>query len=209
MKKSILSLLGAVTLIISSLFIFTGCGPKVASIEISQEFQTFYQLGENVNTAGGIITVTYENEKTESVAITNDMVSSFTNDTVGQKNMIITYGGQTCEVSYTVTGVKPTEDKYLFGSTRYNDLYLYLIKNGDNEYIWLEYYAYDSTLEEEWIALQDEQYVLQVMNLYQYESLSITYNTMDHHYYVNNASNSYKVTGLDNFIPLYLRYIPA
>ena len=57
---------------------------------------------------GAKIVVTYTDESTEEKDITIDMLSGYTNETVGNGTATVTYGGQTCSIAYIVSAYDGT-----------------------------------------------------------------------------------------------------
>ena len=59
--------------------------------------QTSYLEGNHVlNVTGGKITLYYNNDTSEEIDITTDMVSGFNNTVIGTQTLTVTYGGKTC-----------------------------------------------------------------------------------------------------------------
>lgn len=77
----------------------------VSSISVKTKMKTSYFVGEQLEVAGGIITATYNNGKTEDVVITNAMVSNFSTTSAKNAVLTITYEGKTCSQEYSVTAI--------------------------------------------------------------------------------------------------------
>ncbi len=90
-------------LMICSLFTLVACGGNTTpdGISLHSEFKTEYYLGETLDTAGGILDYTKDGQTTH-VAITPLMVSSFSTETVGTREMVVTYTDVTIEKTYTL-----------------------------------------------------------------------------------------------------------
>ena len=99
-KKTKLSiiLLSLLALVLTTTL--TACGDK-NSIKINTAFKTTYYLNEELDVTGGILDYTVDS-KTTQVAITESMISGFSTETVGTRNLVITYEGCSLTVSYTV-----------------------------------------------------------------------------------------------------------
>ena len=71
-------------------------------IEMFSQFKSKYYIGEELNLTGGILLYTDANGKKTYVPIEEDMISGFTNDTYGERNIVITYEDFTMLYPYTV-----------------------------------------------------------------------------------------------------------
>ncbi len=70
--------------------------------------KTSYLEGkETLDVAGGSITVYYNNDTSEVVVMTADMVSGFDNKKVGQQTLTVTYGGKTATFNVTIVAKSP------------------------------------------------------------------------------------------------------
>ena len=86
---------------------------------------THYLVGKGVfSAAGGEITLYYDNDTTETVDLTNDMISGFSNKTVGTNTLTVSYGGKITTFNVTIderslTSIaittKPTKTIYIEG----------------------------------------------------------------------------------------------
>lgn len=73
----------------------------VKSIEITKvPTKTSYYLGERLNVSGGKIKVTYDDGKTETIDMDEDMIDDFDNWAIGQQTLVVYYKG--CTDSYNV-----------------------------------------------------------------------------------------------------------
>ena len=64
--------------------------------------KTAYQIGDALDVTGGVITVTYSDGRTATVAMTADMVSGFSSASAGTKTLTVTYGGRYTTFPITV-----------------------------------------------------------------------------------------------------------
>jgi len=128
--RKVLGIIALVAVIGFSALSMTGCqepdnGPIVSSIAIkTQPDKTEYTIGESLDTAGLVITVTFSNGTTED--ITSDYTTiGFDSITAGDKNVIVTYKAKTTSfnvkvyppvVSILVT-TQPTKTSYAVGET--------------------------------------------------------------------------------------------
>ena len=211
MKKILLAILVVVLMVgcgVGGYFIGQNIGkPKVISIEIKEGFRTEYQIGEDVDVEGGIIQVKYEDETTKYVAITKDMVSSFKSNALGVKNMLVNYEGVNCVVSYIVTGVKLTEERYLYYDSSEGD-YIYVYKYG-SKYEMLYYGTYtpdSSNAAQEWENLKSQDYLRAEIMEGRLFACTQTFNAADYHYYINGIGNlgngdvTFKIISLTNWV---------
>ncbi len=90
-------------LMICSLFTLVACGetPTPDGIELHSSFRTEYYIGESLDLAGGILEYTHEGI-TIPVAIEESMVSGFTTEMAGTREMVVTYETYAITVSYSV-----------------------------------------------------------------------------------------------------------
>ena len=72
----------------------------------------YIQNYEDLDLTGGKITIKYDDESTEEIDITTDMVTGFDNTTTGNKTITVTYGG------YTITFVITVREKAIIGIDR-------------------------------------------------------------------------------------------
>ena len=79
-------------------------------IEIYEGFKSEYNLNEQLDVTGGILTYTDETGKEKYVAITEDMVSGFVSTSFGERNMVVEYEGNTILYPYTI--VEPAFAEY-------------------------------------------------------------------------------------------------
>lgn len=122
MKKSLaVGLVFSLVLAVAGLF--TACGKDNAADEkakttdggenpqvvlsIYSDFDTTYYVGQTLNISGGILNYTKDG-KTNKVAITEEMISGFSTDTAGNRNMIVTYQDEQLLINYTVKEI-PTK----------------------------------------------------------------------------------------------------
>ena len=79
--------------------------PEIESIAVTtQPTKTTYEVGEQLDTTGLVVTATYNNETTE--VITDYTLSAFDSSTAGTKTITVTYGEFT--TTFTVTVNTPT-----------------------------------------------------------------------------------------------------
>lgn len=81
----------------------------VKKIELLTDIKTNYYVGDSMESTEIKIKVTYENQTSEEITITKDMISGFDTSTAGNKKITITYKEKSVEASYTVTAVKATK----------------------------------------------------------------------------------------------------
>lgn len=67
---------------------------RIVSVDIVTEpTKTEYEQGDSLDTSGGTVKITYEDETTATIPITEDMVSSYDMNLIGEQNVIVTYCG--------------------------------------------------------------------------------------------------------------------
>lgn len=100
-NKAIVSF-ALVFMVAVSAFLFMACGAGTPKLTLQHEFKTAYYVGEQLDVTDG--TLLYESGKDKSVVeIEEYMVSDFTTQTVGARNLKITYRGLSILVPYTVS----------------------------------------------------------------------------------------------------------
>ena len=81
----------------------------VTKIELKTTFKTDYFVGDALDVTGGTLLASKNNNTTEIINITKEMVSNFINTEASTTNKLrITYSGKTLDISYTITAVVPT-----------------------------------------------------------------------------------------------------
>ena len=97
--------------LLSCLLLFTACGdvdkgPAVASIAIqsSDKPQTVFIKGQDLDLSSGKLTVTRDDGTTETIALNDPKVtvSGYNKDTVGEQNLVITYGEKSVPLTVSV-----------------------------------------------------------------------------------------------------------
>ena len=90
--------------------------------------KTTYIQGESLNLAGGVLTLTYNDNTTETVSMTDSKVtiSGFNSTTTGTKTVTVSYGGKSTTFTVTVNAktlssisvkTKPTKATYIQGES--------------------------------------------------------------------------------------------
>jgi len=109
MKKAILLILVAAVFIIA--VFLAGCnGEKsvISSIDIYTEPTTVYLQGEDLDLSGAQIVVRFDDNTEQFITITDDMISGYDKNLLGQQYVVITYQGK--NVSIPITIVSPNLD---------------------------------------------------------------------------------------------------
>ena len=75
-------------------------GKTAVSIAVTTLPKTVYQVGDALDVAGGIITVTYSDGTTSPVAMTASMISGFSSASAGTKTLTVTYSN--CTATYPI-----------------------------------------------------------------------------------------------------------
>ena len=98
---------------------------SVAGIEVKAPAKTTYTVGDTLDLTGGVITVKYNNDTSEAVDITSDMVSGFDNTKTGKQTVTVTYTGKTATFEVTVEAAPAKQYAVTFSDVT--------VKNGDKE----------------------------------------------------------------------------
>ena len=116
--KSLFVLMFMLT-IVSNIFFVIGCNqPVEPSIQIYGSIKTDYYVGEpEIDLNDAKIIYKDKTGKESFVAVTKDMVSSFSTETEGVKNFIITYQGCTTLCQYTVHKVLDIDKQAIYYTT--------------------------------------------------------------------------------------------
>ncbi|GBU26694.1 hypothetical protein R84B8_00204 [Treponema sp. R8-4-B8] len=80
--------------------------PDLESIEVTLPTKVRYNLGEDLNLAGMVVTATYSDESTAAVTGYTTDTSAYDKNAVGHHKIIVTYNGKTAE--FTVNVIDPT-----------------------------------------------------------------------------------------------------
>ena len=80
----------------------------IKSIELTTLPKVAYFVGEELDVTGAVLTVTYANGSTESVAVTDQMISGFSSETAGEKTLTVTYGEKSVEFTIIVSEAQIT-----------------------------------------------------------------------------------------------------
>ncbi len=99
--KGLIFSLSMVLIILSAMFLMTACNQTPDGIKINSEFKTTYDIGDKLDVTGGIIDYTIDG-KTTQIVLTDDMITGFTTEQVGERNLVITYEGFTLTIPYMV-----------------------------------------------------------------------------------------------------------
>ena len=76
---------------------------EVVGIKLKSEpTKTTYIKGEDLDLTGGEITVTYEDKTTKDISITEDMITGYNKDTLGEQTITVTYSKNTETFKITV-----------------------------------------------------------------------------------------------------------
>lgn len=90
-------------------FTVTVQAKSVSSIAMkSNPSKTTYLAGEALNLAGAKITVRYNNNTSEDIAVTSSMVSGYNADKVGSQTITVTYAGKSTSFKVTVQSRVPS-----------------------------------------------------------------------------------------------------
>lgn len=77
-----------------------------AKLEIFKTFDSEYLMGEQVNTAGGVLKYTDKNGNVDLIDITADMIVDFDTSTYGHKTLTISYEGLRVTTNYKVYNLR-------------------------------------------------------------------------------------------------------
>lgn len=118
MKKRVLAAGLGIGLALAGAGLLTACGggntpdglggeKTPDGLSIYSNFDTTYYVGQSLDVLGGILDYTKDG-KTKKIAITEDMITGFSTEKAGNRNMIVTYQGETLVINYTVKEI-PTK----------------------------------------------------------------------------------------------------
>ncbi len=88
-------------LILCSMVTLFACGGKPEGIKIISTFKTEYYVGENLDVTGGIIEYT-KDKNTIHIAIEEEMITGFSSETEGTRNMVLSYIDNQTDQIYTL-----------------------------------------------------------------------------------------------------------
>ena len=101
--------LALILVIVPVATIFAGCGNKSEGgeefeekLEVKASFKTEYYAGEELDVTGGILEYTNEEGNSTYVIVESSMISAFTTETAGSRQMILSYNDLTILIPYTV-----------------------------------------------------------------------------------------------------------
>jgi len=66
--------------------------------------KTKYTRGESLSVKGGVVKLTFTDQTTDTVSLSESMVSGFQSSNAGSQTLTVTYGGKTCTFDVTVSG---------------------------------------------------------------------------------------------------------
>ena len=89
---------------------------EVTSIVVSSSPQNTYWQGADIDLNGAQLTVSYNDDTTETVALQESMISGFMTEEPGEKTASIFYGGKTTAFSYLVAAL-PENVTAIYGQT--------------------------------------------------------------------------------------------
>lgn len=98
---------------------------SVSGIEVKAPAKTTYTVGDKLDLTGGVITVKYNNDTSEAVDITSDMVSGFDSTKTGKQTVTVTYAGKTATFEVTVEAAPVKQYTVTFTDVT--------VKSGDKE----------------------------------------------------------------------------
>lgn len=75
---------------------------------VSAPSKTAYEQGENLDLTGGQIKAIYDEERSETLPITADMISGYDSAKAGKQTVTVTYGGQSVSFDVTVAAAENT-----------------------------------------------------------------------------------------------------
>ena len=103
--------------------------PTVESINLNEGYKTEYLVGESIDLTTLKITVTYSDSSEKVVNVTNEMLSDVDMNTVGPKEVTVTYEGKTD--SFTITVNPEPQEEVVLESIRVKGSYVTEYNVGD------------------------------------------------------------------------------
>jgi hypothetical protein len=89
----------------------------LSSIAVTPPTKTTYNIGENFDPAGMVVTATYSDGSTEAVTVTAANISGFSSTTAGEKTVTVTYQDKTAEFKVNVQAAIPSFPSGVYGIT--------------------------------------------------------------------------------------------
>lgn len=117
-KKILLILLGAIIGFGVAIPVQGVLHKDNSGITLHTSFKTEYYMGESLDLTGGILDYTV-GTNTSNIAITSDMISGFTSQAPGTRQLAITYRNFTCTIPYTVNAAYFVEDNVVYDRPDY------------------------------------------------------------------------------------------
>lgn len=134
-KNNLLKLTFVICLALIIPLIIQGCdlfGGK-AKLSLHQEIKTSYEINETLDVSGGLLKYIDEDGNESFIEITSDMVSGFTTQTAGTRNMVISYNQKQVMVEYTVYELELTDMVwYISQETTTNNMKYFVMFNFTN-----------------------------------------------------------------------------
>lgn len=126
----------AFMLVFSLPILLTGCSNgDLENLKIYTDFKTEYFVGESLDVTNGKLSYTDKDGKEIIVSVKEEMISSFSTATEGEREMIITYNSKTITYNYVVNK-KPADVKV--GDLYYLSPSAFSNYDGYNDYIYIK-----------------------------------------------------------------------
>lgn len=138
MKKFVKAMLVVAVMLVFSLpLLLSGCAKgNLEDLKIHTNFKTEYFVGESLDVTNGKLLYTNKEGKETVVSVQENMITSFSTTTEGEREMVITYNGLTLTISYSVTKLYDVTVGDLYYSTpsiftptpsNYDYIYIYAL----------------------------------------------------------------------------------
>ena len=89
--------------------------PELISVALTAPEKTSYAFGDTLDLTGAKLTLTFDDESAEEIAVTADMVSGYDAEQAGEQTITVTYGefSDTFTVTLTIpSGTDPHADDF-------------------------------------------------------------------------------------------------
>lgn len=80
----------------------------ISTIAINGTIKNEFYIGEQLNIEGLKLKITYKDNSTTEITLTNEMIAGFDTSSTGNKSITVSYGGKQLSISYTVREIRAT-----------------------------------------------------------------------------------------------------
>lgn len=85
------------------IFVMSGCKKaELSSVALSKEIKTIYEIDDKINLNDAKLVLKYDNGSQKEIELSENMISGFNTESIGNKVLTITYKNKTLNIDYTV-----------------------------------------------------------------------------------------------------------